>query len=61
GFVSVRIHNLLGQEVKFFEKSYKNAGKHFIDFDASNLSSGVYLCSVYFNEGVKTIKMTLLK
>ncbi|MBE2281812.1 MAG: hypothetical protein IAE91_15615, partial [Ignavibacteriaceae bacterium] len=23
GFVSVRIHNLLGQEVKFFEKSYK--------------------------------------
>jgi len=42
GSVKLLLYNLLGQEVKVLDSGYKSAGTHSIDFNAGNLSSGVY-------------------
>ncbi len=42
GFVVLKVYDLLGREVSTLAKEYKNAGKYEIEFNASNLTSGVY-------------------
>lgn len=41
--VTLRIFNLLGEEVKILVNQTLSAGSHKIEFDASNLNSGVYI------------------
>ncbi len=42
-FVSLKIYNLLGQEVATLVNEEKQVGKYEVKFDKSNLASGVYL------------------
>jgi hypothetical protein len=42
GFVNVKIYNSLGQEVATLINEKQNAGSYIVEFDASDLSSGVY-------------------
>lgn len=42
-FVTIKVFNLLGQEVAVLLNQYKDSGNYSIDFTAANLSSGVYL------------------
>jgi hypothetical protein len=43
GFVTMKIYNVIGQEVAtLLNKEETEEGEHEIEFDASNLSSGVY-------------------
>jgi TQXA domain-containing protein len=61
GNVSIKIFDNLGREVATLVNEYKDAGYYTIDFNASNLPSGLYyyrLDAAGFN---KTMKMTLLK
>lgn len=44
--VEIRILNPLGQEVYLGEKSVKNCGIYSFNWNAGNLSSGVYYCSI---------------
>lgn len=61
-FVSITIYNSLGNEIKKIVNGNKLAGTYSIDFDASNLSSGVYFYSLNIDErNVSTRKMLLLK
>ncbi len=59
--VCLTIYDLLGNKIKVLESGMKNAGKHEINFDASDLSSGVYFYSLNVNGKTISKKMTLLK
>jgi hypothetical protein len=59
--VSLKVYNLLGQEVATVVNSVQNAGTHEVNFDASQLSSGVYFYTLKAGDFVSTKKMMLLK
>ncbi|NWG26913.1 MAG: T9SS type A sorting domain-containing protein, partial [Ignavibacteriaceae bacterium] len=40
--VTLKIFNILGEEVKTLVEEYREAGKHSVQFNANNLSSGIY-------------------
>lgn len=59
--VSLKVFNLLGQEVATVVNGVKTAGVHKVNFDASELTSGVYFYTIKSGEFVSTKKMILLK
>ncbi len=59
--VSLVVYNLLGQEVTTLVNEQKPVGNYEVKFDASNLSSGVYLYNLQAGSYNKTMKMNLLK
>jgi hypothetical protein len=59
--VSLKIFNLLGQEIATLVDGNITAGQHEVTFNASRLSSGVYIYTLRTGENVSTKKMTLLK
>jgi hypothetical protein len=65
--VTLKIFNVLGQEISELVNDIKSAGYHNVVFDASSLSSGVYLYQisavdlVNSKEFVQTKKLVLLK
>ena len=61
GFVSLRVYNLIGQEVATFLNGQMPAGEHTTTFDAANLPSGIYLYRVVADRFVAERKMLLLK
>jgi len=60
-FVSLKVYNLLGKEVATLINENKEAGNYMVNFDASNLPSGVYLYKLQAGEFIQTKKMTLVK
>lgn len=61
GLVQLKVFNLLGQEMTTLLNEIKPAGYYSLNFDASNLPSGVYIYSLQVNNFVQNRKMTLLK
>lgn len=61
GFVKLQVFNILGQEIETIENVYKKAGSYEIEFNGSNLSSGVYLYKLTVNDFSLSKKMILLK
>lgn len=61
GFTTLRIYNLLGQEVRTLVNTWMNLGEHEVSFDASGLSSGVYYYSLQADAMHETRKMLLLR
>lgn len=61
GHQTLKIYNILGTEVATLVDEYKPAGSYEVDFDASNLSSGVYLYKLQSGGNIITKKMTLIK
>lgn len=59
--VSVEVFNSLGQRVAELVNEIKSAGVHVVSFDASSLSSGIYLIRMSTPNQTFTRKMTLLK
>ena len=60
-FVTLEVYNLLGQRVATLANTQMNAGYHTVSFDASNLSSGVYIYRISANEFVSVKRMMLIK
>jgi photosystem II stability/assembly factor-like uncharacterized protein len=61
-FVSLKVYNSLGQEAATLVNGMINAGTHEVQFNASNLSSGVYYYVINAgNDFVQTKKMILIK
>jgi len=56
--VTLRIYNILGEEVKRLLEEYKQAGKHKITFDARGLPSGVYFYTL--TAGGKTLSQKMV-
>jgi hypothetical protein len=59
--VSLKIFNLLGEEVKTLVDEYREAGKHSVQFNANNLASGIYFYKLQAGNFVETKKMILLR
>ena len=59
--VSLKIFNILGQEITTLVNEEKSAGNYEVNFNASNLPSGVYIYKMKAGEYVQTRKMILLK
>jgi hypothetical protein len=60
-FVKITVYNILGKEVKTLVNSYQSAGVHSVEFNASLLSSGIYICRMESNGIILTNKMNLIK
>ncbi len=61
GIVSLKIYNMLGQEIKSLINEKQAQGTHQIEFEASNLASGVFYYRLQIDELVETKKFLLLK
>lgn len=55
------VYNLLGQEVRTLVNEAKPAGSYQIQFDASDLPSGIYFYSLTYGNHIQTRKLALLK
>ena len=61
-FVNLKVYNSLGQEVATLVNGMVNAGNYDVQFNASNLSSGVYYYIIKAGDNfVQTRKMILMK
>ena len=61
GLVTLKVYNILGQEVSTLINNEMNAGTYNFNFNASNLSSGVYFYTINTGNYVATKKMILMK
>lgn len=61
GFVSLKVYDVLGNEVKTLINENKPAGSYTVTFDGSNLSSGIYFYKLESGSFIETKRMILLK
>jgi hypothetical protein len=61
GNVSLKVYDILGREVANLVNGTIEAGAHTVNFNASNLSSGVYLYTIKADNFSMTKKMMLMK
>ena len=58
---ALKVFDVLGNEVRILVNEYREAGNYEIEFDASNLPSGIYFYKLQAGDFVQTRKMTLVK
>jgi len=61
GLVSIKVYDILGAEIAVLVNEVKEAGYHTVEFDASNLPSGVYIYTMQVNGFKSSKKMLLMK
>ena len=59
--VTLRVYNIIGQEVVSLVNGVEEAGFHSVKFEGSNLPSGTYIYRLQAGSFVQTKKMVLLK
>ena len=59
-FVSLKVYDLLGNEIKTLVNEIKSPGVYKVVFDGSNLSSGMYFYKMFVNENLIDGKRMLL-
>jgi hypothetical protein len=60
-YVTLSVHNELGQQVKELYNGVRSPGSYRIIFDASGLASGTYFCRINAGNYVETKKMILMR
>lgn len=61
GFVTLKIFDILGNEVKTLVDAAQEAGNYQLEFNAASLASGIYFYTLTAGDFVSTRKMILLK
>jgi hypothetical protein len=61
GFVSVKIYDVLGQEVAMLVNETKTAGKYTAEWRANAIASGIYFCRMQAGTFAASRKLLLLK
>lgn len=61
GFVTLDVYNLLGEKVASLVNKVQEAGRYQINFDASNLASGIYVYNLKSGSFNSVKKMLLMK
>ncbi len=59
--VNISIYDVLGREVKVLVNEFKPAGNYSIEFDGSNLASGIYFYRIVAGNYISVKKMVFLK
>ncbi|NWF50351.1 MAG: DUF4397 domain-containing protein [Ignavibacteriaceae bacterium] len=60
-FVSLKVYDVLGNEVANLVDEQQSAGKYEVIFDGSNLASGIYLYTIKAGDFTSTKKLVLMK
>ncbi|MBT8392668.1 MAG: choice-of-anchor J domain-containing protein [Ignavibacteria bacterium] len=61
GFVNIAVYNILGEKVVDIVNSIQKAGRYEVNFDATNIASGMYLYRMESGDFVSIKKMMILK
>ncbi|HEY3295415.1 MAG TPA: T9SS type A sorting domain-containing protein [bacterium] len=61
GFVTLKLYNMVGQEIATMVNRTMDQGHHVVHFDGTNLPSAMYLYTLQANGYTATKKMLLLK
>ncbi|MHB9013589.1 MAG: T9SS type A sorting domain-containing protein [Ignavibacteriaceae bacterium] len=61
GIVTLKVYNMLGQEVATLVNQMQNSGNYIVNFNADKLASGVYMYRIQSGDFTLTKKMELLK
>ncbi len=61
GFTSLKVYNILGQEVATLVNEVKTPGRYEVTWDATGLASGVYFYQLRADKFVETKKLLLLR
>jgi photosystem II stability/assembly factor-like uncharacterized protein len=61
GWQTLKVYDVLGNEVATLVNEYRSVGSHEIEFNGSNLSSGIYLYRLQAGDYFETKKMILLR
>lgn len=61
GFVSLKVYDILGNEIAVLVNEYKSVGEHNVSFNIVNLSSGMYVYRLTSGKYSETKKMILEK
>jgi Secretion system C-terminal sorting domain len=59
--ITLKIYDILGREVTTLVNKQQKAGNYEVQFDASNLTSGVYLYQIHSGNFIESKKMILLR
>jgi hypothetical protein len=59
--VTLKVYNIIGQEVATLVNGLQQAGSHSVVFDASKLTTGVYMYKIQAGDFVDVKKMVLMK
>jgi hypothetical protein len=59
--VSLKVYNLLGENVATIVNKEQNAGSYEVEFNASNFASGFYFYRIETANYSRTMKMLLVK
>ena len=59
--VSLKVYDMLGREVAVVVDSYLSGGQHRVEFNASHLSSGIYIYRIKAGDFVESKRMMLVK
>jgi len=60
-FVTLKVYDVLGNEVAILVNEEKQVGSYEIEFDGSVLTSGIYFYKLQTGDFVETKKMVLMK
>lgn len=61
GLITLSIYDISGKEVKTLFNEVRAPGTYTVDFDGTEISSGMYFCKMESGSFVKTIKLILVK
>lgn len=61
GYISLRVFNVIGQEVATLYQGFQAAGNHRVEFQGSDKPSGIYFYRLTHQDGSETKKMLLVK
>jgi len=61
GFVTLKIYNMLGEEVATLVNTEEDAGEYTVEWDAGSLPSGPYIDRLQSGGFVESRKLLLLK
>ena len=60
-FVTLKVYNILGKEIATLVNEQKESGIYDVNFDASDLASGVYVYKIQAGNFSATKKLMLMK
>ena len=61
GIVTIKIFDILGQQVATLKNEFQKANRYEVKFDSKGLASGVYIYKIQVNNFIESKKMILLK